>query len=110
MGVEEQKTKASEGPMGVLTNPNFQALLLGKRGCAREWLGRSSGDFHVSVESCCPCSYPASQHLEAGVPLLGHGVESQVTASVPWRASSQNPFGGLGSACTMCSITWLYSF
>lgn len=104
MGVEEQQTEASEGSMGVLTNPNFQALLLGKPGCAREWMSGSS------VESCCLCSSPALQHREADAPLLGHGMESRVTASTPWRASSQNPSRGLGSSCTTCSIMWLYSF
>lgn len=33
--------------------------------------------------------------------------ESQVTASIPWRASSQNPSEGLVSPCTMCSVTQL---
>lgn len=65
MGVEQQQTKASEGSMGVSANPNFQALLLGKPGCAQEWVGGSSGD------CCCPCSSPELQHLEANVPLLG---------------------------------------
>lgn len=68
-GVEEYQTKTSEGSMGVLTNPNFQALLIGKPGFSRVD-GWKFWRFPDVWESCCSCSSPASQHLEADVPLL----------------------------------------
>lgn len=89
MGVEEQQTEASEGSMGVLTNPNFQALLLGKPGCAREWMSGSS------VESCClllpSIAAPGSRCASTGTwdGVSGH-------CQHPLESLLPEPFQGLG--------------